>query len=166
MVFVDSSVLIHLSRIGKLNLLKEYFKEIKITEDVFEETVVKSGEVAGKIEIKRGCDKWIKIEKPKNAGRVRELSRNNLISKADASLIESARERKEILLTNDYLLIKVARSFGVECWWLTTFIIKCREKNVLTKSETKKIVIDLIESGMRLNIEVYTRIEKIIDEMK
>ena len=61
MVAVDSSVIIHLARIGKLRLLSLYFKKIKITQDI-EQEIIKDGKV-GYEEIKKGIGKWIEIKK-------------------------------------------------------------------------------------------------------
>lgn len=76
-----------------------------------------------------------------------------------------AKEKQDILLSNDYALIIVARSKGIECWWLTTFILKCLKKRVVLKKEAKQILFDLIEAGMRLDNAVYTAILKEIDNI-
>jgi len=159
MVVVDSSVLIHLSRIGKLSLLKKFFRKIIITEDIYDE--VKEG--AGSSEIAKAYNNWIFIEKPKNINEVSTLSKLEEIEKADASIILLAKEKQDILVSNDYVLIMVARSKGIRCWWLTTFLLKCLEKKIIIKKEAKQILFDLIEAGMRLDNAVYTAILKEIE---
>ncbi len=69
-----------------------------------------------------------------------------------------AKEEEDILLCNDYALVIVARSKGIECWWLTTFILRCIEKKVMPKEEAKQTLFELVESGMRLSNEVYSAI--------
>ncbi|MBS3097141.1 hypothetical protein J4480_06940 [Candidatus Woesearchaeota archaeon] len=161
MAVVDSSVLILLSRINKLALLKKYFKKITITQDIYDE--VKVG--IGSSEIERACKSWIKINEPKNLTEINNIGKSEGIEKADASIIVLAEEKKDVLVSNDYALIMVARSKGIECWWLTTFLLKCLKKKVLSKKETKQILFDLIGAGMRLDNVVYTAILKEIDNI-
>lgn len=161
MAVVDSSVLIHLSRINKLSLLKRYFSIIAITQDIYDE--IKTG--VGASEIDKACKSWIAIEKPKNSEEIENTSKLDDINKADSSLIVLAEEKKKILLSNDYALIMVARSKGIECWWPTTFILRCLKKGVITKKEAKQILFDLIDSGMRLSNEVYAAILREIDNL-
>ena len=161
MAVVDSSVLIHLSRINKLSLLNTYFGKILTTQDIYDE--VKSG--IGASEIEKASKIWIAIENPKNSDEINNISKLEDIEKADSSLIVLAEEKKEILLSNDYALILVARSKGIECWWLTTFILRCLKKKIITKKEAKQILLELIDSGMRLSNEVYSAILKEIDNL-
>lgn len=161
MAAVDSSALIHLSRIGKLSLLKRFFGNIKITTDVYEE--IKAGTI-GVSEIEKASKNWILIKDPKNYGEINEMSRLEGIEKADASLILLAQEKQDILLSNDFALIMTARSKGIECWWLTTFILRCLERKIIMKKEAKEILFDLIQAGMRLSNDVYTAILNEIDE--
>ncbi len=161
MVVADSSVIIHLARINRLDLLREFFKQIKITPDVYDE--VKEG--AGASEIENACKSWILLRKPKSheAGNISMLEG---IEKADASIILLAKEDDDILISNDYALIMVAKSKGIECWWLTTFLLRCLGKKILTKKEAKQALFNLTAAGMRLNVAVYTAILKEIDDMQ
>ena len=161
MAVVDSSVLILLSRINKLALLKKYFKKIRITQDIYDE--VKIG--VGASEIEKACKSWIKIDKPKNVNEINNISKLEDIESADASIILLAEEKKDTLLSNDYALIMVARGKGIECWWLTTFLLRCLKKKLITKQEAKRILFDLIEAGMRLHNVVYAAILKEIDNI-
>ena len=161
MVVVDSSVLIHLSRIGKLRLLNKFFGKIKITPDVYNE--VKEG--VGAAEIERGCKTWILIRKPK-LEEAEEISKSEGIEKADASVILFAKEGKDALVSNDYALLTVAKSKEIECWWLTTFLLRCLKKRLVTKKEAKRTLFELVESGMRLDNAVYTAVLREIENDK
>ncbi len=48
---------------------------------------------------------------------------------------------------------------------LTTLLLKCAKEKILTKKETKETLIEVVQAGMRLKVEVYTAIEKKIDEI-
>lgn len=161
MAIVDSSVLIHLSRIGRLYLLKKFFKRIAITNDIYEE--IKKGKI-GTSEIENAYREWIRILSPKNLNEATKISELEGIEKADASIILLAKENKEILLSNDYALIMVAKSKGIKCWWLTTFLLKSLKKRIIIKKEAKGILNELIDAGMRLDNAVYVAIINEIDK--
>ena len=151
MVAVDSSALIPLIRIGKLYLLEKYFKKIKITKEIYNELI--SG-VVGVSDFEEACNSWIIIFKEfKEYEKISELEN---IGKVDASIILLAKKEKETLISGDYMLINVAKSKGIECLWLTAFIIKCAEKSIIDKEEAKQILLDLIDAGMRLNNQIYS----------
>ena len=161
MAVIDSSVLILLSRINKLALLKKYFKQIMVSQDIYDE--VKIG--VGASEIEKACKHWIRIDKPKDFNKIDNISKSEDIEKADASIIVLAKEKQEILISNDYALIMVARSKGIECWWLTTFLLRCLKRKIITKKEAKQMLFDLVEVGMRLDNAVYAAILNEIENM-
>ncbi len=165
MAIVDSSVIIHLSRIGKLALLKDFFGNIKITDDVFSELLGHEQEYVGKAEIRAAIGKWIKVVGLKRKNGISSLLESADIDGADASLILLAEQEKGILVTNDYLLVKVAATRNVECMWLTTFLLRAIEKKVISKKEGLQMLFDLVQAGMRLSIEVYAAIEKRIEQL-
>lgn len=162
-MIADSSVLIHLSRIGRLEFLKE-FGEIKITEDVYRETVEEAKGREGVSSIEKACGSWISVIKMGDEKKIRELAEQDGIENADASLILLAEEKEEILLSNDYYLIRAARGRGVECWWLTTLLLRAVKGKKIKKEEAKQMLLNLVESGIRLSIEVYAAVLKRIDE--
>ena len=161
MVVVDTSVLSPLLKIGKLSLLKEFFNEIVITKEVEKE--IKTGKI-GVSEFEEACKTWIET-KEINSEEIEKLANLEDIEKADASIILIAKNKGDIILSNDYALITVAKSKNIEYWWLTTFLIKILKKKIITKREGKQILADLIKSGMRLNNEVYAAILEEIDKM-
>jgi len=64
MIVSNSTPLIALSRINKLELLKEYFTEIYILEEVYREVVERGGNLAGAREVRNAA--WIKTRKAKD----------------------------------------------------------------------------------------------------
>ncbi len=164
-MIIDSSVLIPLSRIGRLSLLKKFFKKVIITNEVYRETVKEPINKIGVSGIEQACGKWILIQKFKNKKAIKKIVELECIAPADASLILLAEELNESLLSNDYTLIKTARARGVDCWWLTTFILKIITNGMVSKSEGKQILLELIENGMRLSPIVYAIIIQRINDL-
>ncbi|MDI6916594.1 MAG: hypothetical protein QMC80_02210 [Thermoplasmatales archaeon] len=165
MVVVDSSVLIPLSRIGRLNLLRKIFKEIKVTEEIYKEVVKESEGRSGTSEIEKACKDWIEVCKIKSRVDIQKIAKSEGIEKADVSIVLLAKETKDILLSNDKSLIVVGKSKGVICWWLTTFILNLVKKRLVTKKDTKQVSFELVEAGMRLRVEVYAALLKEIDRL-
>ena len=122
MAVVDSSVLIHFARIGTVHLLNKFFGKIHITHEVYAE--VKEG--TGASEIEEACKSWIHRQ-AQSSVQASQFAIQEGIGKADASVILLAMEKRDLLLSNDYALLAVARAKGVECWWPTTFLLRCLE---------------------------------------
>jgi len=74
MIVSNSTPLIALSRINRLELLKEYFIEIYIPEEIYREVVEYGGDLAGAKEVKDAD--WIKTWKVKDNLGVEILMRN------------------------------------------------------------------------------------------
>lgn len=165
MAIIDSSVLIHLSRIGKLNLLKDFFGEVTITGDVYRETVEEAVGKVGISEIKKACEDWIKVKDVKNK-TIKEMARLEGVEEADASLIILAKEEKDVLISNDYVMISLAKSKGLRSWWLTALLLKAVKKKLVSRKEAKRMLSELVKSGLRLKIEVYEAVLNEIDRLE
>jgi len=163
LVFANASVLIPLARIGKLALLQKCFKEVKITQGIREELT--AFDKPGAAEIGQALLSWIKEEKTGELKEAKQLAFKENISEADAALILCAKANEEEVLTNDYRLHAVAKTKAVETVWLTTLLLKCAKEKILTKKEAKETLLELVQAGMRLKVEVYTAIEKKIGEI-
>jgi hypothetical protein len=72
---------------------------------------------------------------------------------------------EEILLANDKGLIEVARSHGVECWWVTTLLLSCTKDGNLTADEATDVLYDLVDEGMNLHPQVYAQVQKKLREL-
>lgn len=157
-------MLIPLARIGKLYLLKNYFKKIKISNGVLEELL--GYDKPGANEIETAMQSWIKKEsQAKNTEDIKNLSMAESISLADAELILIALQQSDSILSNDYRLHAVAKTKQVKTEWLTSFILNCIEKKILTKRQAKETMIELIRVGMRLSLELFAEFDKKIDQL-
>lgn len=165
MVVVDSSALIPLARTGRLNLIRKAFEKAKTTREVYKETVEQGKGKQGTSELKTAFDTWLQIEKTDEEG-AEEVSQLEGIEKADAGIILLAEKESEKLLANDRALIQVARSRNVNCYWLTTLLLKCIKEEIINKGEGKDILYELVKEGMNLQNRVYARILKEIEKLE
>jgi predicted nucleic acid-binding protein len=160
MVVVDSSALIPLARVGRLDLIPAVFETIATTEAVAGEVVVEGKPGAAALE--EFLDGAATHESPASAEETAALEG---IAVADASVVLLADERGERLLANDRGLITVARSHDVESWWVTTLLLRCAKAGVPDGGEAKDVLYDLVDSGMNLDPQVYTQVQRKLDEI-
>ncbi|MFT4889171.1 MAG: putative nucleic acid-binding protein [Halobacteriales archaeon] len=160
MVVVDSSGLIPLAWVGRLDLISTAFDEIRTTE-VVREGVLTEG--------KRGTaalDEFLAdVAIHDTPARADDVASMEGIAVADASVILLAEDDEEILLANDKGLIEVARSHGVECWWVTTLLLSCTKSGDLTADEATDLLYDLVDKGMNLHPKVYSQVQKKLREL-
>lgn len=154
MVVVDSSALIPLSWIGRLDLIDSVFEEIRTTEAVRDEVLTEGKR--GTAELKSFLENVQVHETPEPAEDVANLEG---IAVADASVILMAEDGEHILLANDKALIEVARTHGVECWWLTTLLLKCTKEGIISSDEATDVLYDLVDAGMNLHPKVYAQVQ-------
>lgn len=162
MVVIDSSVLIPLSRVGSLDLVREVFEEVITTEDIYTEVVEEGKGKKGTSKIKESFETWIS-KREVDRERAEKIASLEDITPADASLLILSEKTSSILLTNDKPLILVAKSRGIEYYWLTTLLLKAAKDGILERSESKELLEELVQAGMNLKPQVYSKILKKID---
>ena len=163
MVVLDSSALIPLAKIGWLNLIRKNFDEIVTTDHIYNETVVQGNGMEGTSGIKKAFDEWIRIE---NVDEIQseELAEMEGITVADASLLILAGKRKDILLSNDRALVLAGRAKHIECYWVTSLLIKSLKEGIIDQKEAKEILFDLVDRGMNLRNSVFAKLLKVFEK--
>jgi len=166
----DSGPLIHLSRIGKIDLLKRLFGSVQITESTHRE-VVEEGRALGKpgVSIVEQAieEGWIKIAKlqPRDLERAAHLARDEPIDEEDAKAIVLALKSRTPLITNDRMAILSARTLGVECLWTTSLLLRAVKAGAATASEALLMLQKLAETGLHMRLEVYELLRAAIEEL-
>ncbi len=155
MVVVDSSALIPLAWIGRLDLVSSAFDEVQTAQEVREEVL--TGGKRGTATLDEFLTDVAVHGTPDTADEVAAMEG---IAVADASVILLAEADEEILLANDRGLIEVARSHGVECFWVTTLLLRCTKEGELRADEATDVLYDLVDEGMNLHPKVYTQVQK------
>lgn len=134
-IISDTSCLIALHNINRLNLLKDLFQEIIITKEVQKEFGEK-------------LPSWIKISGFKNLKLLSELEKR--LDKGEASSIVLARE-----ISNSTLIIdeikgrKIAKSLNIEIIGTIGILILANKKGFV--EDALNIVSQLIENGFRIS---------------
>ena len=109
-VVSNSSILISLARIGKLDLLRQLYVEIIVPEAVWDEVVVKGSGYSGAEEVRTSS--WIKIKTVSNKHLVEALRQH--LGAGESEAIALALEIKaDLLLMDEHLGRETARHFGL-----------------------------------------------------
>ena len=162
MIAIDSTPLIHLSKIGRLDILENC--SLITTESVRGEVIIE-----GKMGASMLKEFFKRVEVVKLSERdidtASSIAKSEDVHQADAELLLLAKRKKCTLLTNDRALVLLARSMGLKVWWVTTLILNLMNAGRLPKEEGKYILDDLIMSGMRIETGVYIKILRVIEMM-
>lgn len=154
MVVVDSSAIIPLIKIGRLDLIRKLFKNIIIPSVVWVE-VVEEGKKRGEpvSEFEKGKDVWFKVEECKD-------------KEADLAVLELAKEKKDTLLTNDAAVYYTGLSLNIKVWWLTTLLLACVKNKKISKEEGEDILLKLVSTaGMHLKSDILSELLMIIKNL-
>lgn len=152
----NSTPLICLAKIDKLDLLNEIFGKIKITTSVKDEVLI-SGR-PGYAKIKEAIDKgWIKVIDPKESIEFG-------IGKGENSIINLSRETKEDIIIDDAFAVKIAKSLNIKFIRTTGVIILALKNRIIKKAECKELINKLIKNGYYISPSIYVELIKIIDE--
>jgi len=163
LIVCDAAPLIYLSKVGRLELLRELYGQLMIPQGVFHEVVTNATGRPGAIEVRKGVDEgWIRVE----AASVPSSLRTEGVEDADGELIELARQKQVPLLTNDRALAAIARIHGVGVRWLTQALIEAVETAVLRPAEARALLLELVRAGLRIRSEVMAEIIHLIEERK
>ena len=146
----NASPLIFLSKINQISLLKKLFTSILISKEVKDEIFVESKPETIDIAnaIKQG---WIKVVEVKDNIPIG-------IEGGESSVINLARERKDKLVIDDSIAIKVAKAFDIETIRTTTIIFMAVEKNIINKKQAISLINKLIDIGYYISPTYYSAI--------
>lgn len=162
-MLVDSSALIPLSRVGRLDILKELFGRVQTTRDVYRECVQEGAARPGTEVLARALEDWIEVvETPRGARRVAAAEG---VEPADASLLLACERSGAELLSNDAHLLRVGRARGVRGRWLTWLVLEAARRDVLTRPEARDLLGELVREGMRLSPHVFAAVVAALEAM-
>ncbi|MDP1545330.1 MAG: DUF3368 domain-containing protein [Anaerolineales bacterium] len=154
MIVSDSSPLISLARIGKLDLLHRLYGELLIPQAVRHEVVVKGVGQPGFEDVKSAA--WIKTAAVTNHEFVLALQRD--LDAGESEAIALALEKKaDLLLMDERLGREAAQYFGVRCMGLLGVLTEAKYRGEI---ETIKPVLDLLRdrASYRISVELYQRV--------
>src|SRR3989338_8716 len=157
MIVSNASPLMYLSKLNKLNLMKELFKEIIIPKEVYDEVVVEGKKArfldAYKVE-KAVEDGWIKVKEVDIEKEFDEFSSE--IDIGEIAVICLAKKMKpSLVLIDDASARTIAESLGFNVKGTLYVLLKAYKNKLITKGEVKDLVNRIVFSGFRISQEIY-----------
>lgn len=147
----NSTPLIALSKIGLFELLKEYFDEVIIPNEVYEEVVIRGGDLFGAREV--STSKWVKVTDVGNRLAVDSLSVH--LGKGEAEAIVLAKEKNVLLIIDDKDGREMARNLKVPVTGTVGLLMLAADEG---RIDLKTALDELIASGFRLSRSEYKKI--------
>ena len=155
-VVSDAGPLIHLAQSGKVRLLSQFFGVVLVTEQVKIETFdegIRLGYADAKAVGEALAAGWLRIE-PVPEGLTEpalKLSEGENISRADATTLLFAVEKKAELLVDDKLLSDLAKMYRLKVWSTWTLLLEGLSRSFLKLGEVEEALTELGERKFRLN---------------
>jgi len=166
----DTSPLIWLSKMGKLDLLKKLFGEVVIPEEVFKESVdrgLREG-FSDALIIKECFDQgWIRVSKlnekeVKLSQKIVEHAFEIHLGEAQAIIL--AREMGVLLLMDESSGRAFAETWGLKVKGTVYVIMEALRKELLSRDEAKEATLQLTSKGFRIEPGLLARILKEIEK--
>ncbi len=160
MVIVNSSPIITLGKVGKLELLHRLFDNVSITEQVYKEILSKPT-YAETIAIKKAVedDKWIKVYKSREVSKV--------LGTGEASSLGLALKLKQSLIIDDKKAVFMANTLGIECHGTLYIVLLALKKRIIkNKKEAIDIVNMLVSNKLYLSSEALSEFYSLLDKIK
>lgn len=156
----NSSALIYLSKLGKLELLQKLFKEIVIPREVFNEIVERGKEekIAFTLVVEDAIHQgWLRIINCKVDQRLLKFAPE--LDLGEVEVISLAREIKaDLVIIDDASARRISESFGLNTKGTIYVLLKAFKKGLITQDEIKTLLDKLVFTGFRLSPEVYSRV--------
>lgn len=159
-VVSNSSPLIHLGKIGLLDLLTEQFGQILIPKAVWQETVEEGGDEEDAKAIAETS--WIKVQEVPSSPLLITLLA--LLDRGEAEAIVLALEvGSDLILLDESDARKVAELYGLQKTGLVGVLIKAKRQG---RIQSLRVYLDQLRStGFHLSAKVYNEVLDAADEM-
>lgn len=154
MVVLDSSAVIPLARVGALRLIQQRWVHLVTTPTVRRE-VLEHGQPGTAALSRFFAD--VDVERPVGTAEVADQTG---VSEGDAAVTLLANGRDATLLGNDSALFALARSLGVEPYWVPSLVLDARTRGLLSADDAEALLLDLVDDGMGLRPRVYARLHR------
>ncbi len=158
-VVSNSSPIIHLSKIGKLELLKEYFQIVLIPEAVYRETVIE-GKDRKEVEAIKNAG-WIKVLQVKDQNLVK-LLRASLDDGESETIALSVEIGADLILIDDSDARERARLYGLKIAGTVGILLRAKRDGKIFS--LKGMLEDLKKTGFWIEDDLEKRVLVVVGE--
>lgn len=156
-VFIDSSTIIALSRIGELAFLRELFSQVYITRSIENELLGYESPETQKI--REAVGDWIEVVDV--SGDPESFTKFGL-DEGEATLFLTNKE--DLLILDELNARRMAEVEGREFTGLLGLIVASAETKRITKERALNMIDKLVESDFRLSSELYRETKRKIEK--
>jgi len=170
-VVSNSSPLIYLTKIGRLNLIKNVYDQIRIPEAVFNETVTQ-GKILKIIDasiIEEAIGKWILKERVNSEtdSKYTFLDENNRIGLGEKQALKLCKQLDaDIFIVDDKAARRVSRILKIKPIGTCGILVQAHRKGLISTNEAEQVLDDLIKAKFRVDSTVYRLIVKELRKTK
>ena len=172
-MIVNSSPLIILGSVNKLNLLNNVFDEVTISKGVYEEVVLRGKEVNSpdaylvEEEVKKRniLVKELNDEYKRKAKLLERIYTQLHYGECETIALALQEGQKEVLI-DEKSARQVARLHNITPRGTLRVLMLAFKKKIIHEEELKEIITKIVENKFRLSGEVINEFWKVIDEMK
>lgn len=166
-VIINATPLIHLGKLGKLNLLTQLYSNIITTREVKNEVLTKNYPEYSVL--KMAFDNWIMIQDANDKTVMDNLILSQQIDFGEASVIALALEQENdvLLLLDDLIARSIAKSLGIKISGTLGIILEALYSKILSTDEIKLLFDDLVtETSFRISVKLYQSITQLINSFQ
>jgi len=167
-VVADASVLIHLSRIGRFELLRQLYETIVIPKGVYTEVVEVGWSLPGSVETEKGIKEgWIKVMSVGDRLAVRELTVRHGLHTANAEVVQLAGELGVVeVLADDAKVRLLVERRGLKVRGCMGLLIEAAKRGFLSVSDARRALNELVEKGYRVSREVLRMAHELLSRLE
>jgi len=164
----DSTPLIYLAKIGRLDLIRDVFQEIYIPEAVYDEVVTrgKALNIPDASIVENAVGTWIIEERiePETDAVLRFLDTNARLGAGEKEALKLCRQLDAThLIADDREARRVARILNITPIGTCGIAVQAFRQGAISKREALRTIDDLVKAGFRISPTVYRRI---LDELE
>ncbi len=151
MIVSNSSPIISLGAVGRLDLFQKCFKEVTIPLGVYEE-ILRKKESPEAVSLQKAiAEGWITVEKTDLLSTLQ----TDMLGPGEKEAISLAAKHKVILIIDDDIAKTYAKIMGVESHGTLYLLICAVRKNFLNKKEAIDLLHQMMKAGFYISTEVY-----------
>jgi|SRR3989344_1953509 len=172
-MIIDSSALIIFAKINKLDILIKLYKKLKITKEIYKETVedgilinapdariIESFIQDKKIEIIELKEKYGEFFK-------KLLSIYSQLGKGEASVIALClKENEKTLVMDESIARKIAKLYNLQPIGSLRILLEAYKNKIINEKELEKIIEDMINNKYRIGAEVINEFWILFEKLK
>ena len=170
-VVSNSSPLIYLAKIGRLNSIKNVYGQIRIPDAVFNEAVTQGKilKIIGASIIEEAVGRWILEERVSSEtdSKYAFLDENNRIGLGEKQALELCKQlNADISIVDDKEARRVSRILEVKPVGTCGILVQAYKKGLISTNEVEQTLDDLIKAKFRIDPTVYRLIIKKLRKTK